>query len=216
MENPELNVLVFGSSGTLGNSIVKEFALRGSSVTIGPRDLEKLTSDSVFDSVIWAQGMNESKSLRDSSAETEIKIFNANYFFVTESLRILLTKNILSTNARLVILGSIWSDLGKENKSSYAASKAAVTSLVRSLIQEQDFQNISINVVSPGVVDSKMTRENLTEHQIESIKNDTPGKKIVTSEEVSKIVYFLASAESHGINGQNIVIDNGWSIGRNV
>jgi NAD(P)-dependent dehydrogenase (short-subunit alcohol dehydrogenase family) len=106
--------------------------------------------------------------------------------------------------------------LGKENKSSYAASKAAVTSLVRSLIQEQDFQNISINVVSPGVVDSKMTRENLTEHQIESIKNDTPGKKIVTSEEVSKIVYFLASAESHGINGQNIVIDNGWSIGRNV
>jgi NAD(P)-dependent dehydrogenase (short-subunit alcohol dehydrogenase family) len=216
MENTELNVLVFGSSGTLGNSIVKEFALQGCTVSLGPRDLKKLTSDSIFDSVIWAQGMNESRSLRDSSAETEIEIFNANYFFVTESLRILLAKKFLATNARLVILGSIWSELGKENKSSYAASKAAVTSLVRSLVQEQDFQSIAINVVSPGIVDSKMTRQNLTKHQIESIKNDTPGNEIVTSEEVSKIVYFLASGESHGINGQNIVIDNGWSIGRNV
>jgi NAD(P)-dependent dehydrogenase (short-subunit alcohol dehydrogenase family) len=129
---------------------------------------------------------------------------------------LLVSKNILSSNARLVILGSIWSDLGKKNKSSYAASKAAVTSLIRGLIQEDEFKNIAINVVSPGIVDSKMTRQNLNKLQIESIQNETPGRKIVTSDEVSKVVYFLASVESKGINGQNIVVDNGWSATRNV
>ena len=212
----ELNILVFGSTGTLGNSIVKEFVLRGSSVSSGPRDLNELTSDSVFDAVIWAQGMNETRSLKDSNVETELQVFDANYFFVTKSLRLLVSKNILSRNARLVILGSIWSDLGKKNKSSYAASKAAVTSLIRGLIQEDEFKNIAINVVSPGIVESKMTRQNLSKLQIESIRDETPGGDIVTTEEVSKVVYFLASAESKGINGQNIVIDNGWSSSRNV
>jgi NAD(P)-dependent dehydrogenase (short-subunit alcohol dehydrogenase family) len=214
--NSELNVLVFGSTGTLGSSIVRQFLLNGCSVSSGPRELEELTSDYVFDSVIWAQGMNETKSLTDSNIENELRVFDANYFFVTKSLRLLVSKNILSSNARLVILGSIWSDLGKKNKSSYAASKAAVTSLIRGLIQEDEFKNIAINVVSPGIVDSKMTRQNLNKLQIESIQNETPGRKIVTSDEVSKVVYFLASVESKGINGQNIVVDNGWSATRNV
>jgi NAD(P)-dependent dehydrogenase (short-subunit alcohol dehydrogenase family) len=68
-----------------------------------------------------------------------------------------------------------------------------------------------MNAVLPGVVDTPMTRANLDQTQISNIEKQTPTKSLVTSEEVAKAVNWLASAQSSGINGQFIRVDNGWS-----
>lgn len=61
-----------------------------------------------------------------------------------------------------------------------------------------------------------MTNANLSKEQIERIKSGTPGEKLVERDEVAKVVYFLASPESSGINGQIITVDKGWSRHKDV
>jgi NAD(P)-dependent dehydrogenase (short-subunit alcohol dehydrogenase family) len=68
-----------------------------------------------------------------------------------------------------------------------------------------------MNAVLPGVVDTPMTRANLSQAQITNIEKETPMKTLVTSEDVARAVNWLASPESSGINGQFIRVDNGWS-----
>ena len=61
-----------------------------------------------------------------------------------------------------------------------------------------------------------MTDKNLTAEQISDVENGTPGGKLVTPTQLAKIVRFLASDEASGINGQSIVVDNGWAQSRDV
>ena len=68
-----------------------------------------------------------------------------------------------------------------------------------------------MNAVLPGVVDTPMTRSNLSSEQIKKIEHETPAGKLVSAANVAKTVSWLASPESIGVNGQFIRIDNGWS-----
>ena len=68
-----------------------------------------------------------------------------------------------------------------------------------------------MNAVLPGVVDTPMTRSNLSNDQIKKIEHETPAGKLVSATNVAKAVSWLASPESIGVNGQFIRIDNGWS-----
>jgi len=77
-------------------------------------------------------------------------------------------------------------------------------------------KNISINGVLPGIIDSPMTRKNLSSDQVNQIIDQTPGNKLVKPEEIASIAEFLASKNSQGINGQSITVDNAWTISRNV
>jgi NAD(P)-dependent dehydrogenase (short-subunit alcohol dehydrogenase family) len=115
-----------------------------------------------------------------------------------------------------VILGSVWQNVARSNKTAYITSKSALTGLVRGLAVEFGPLGISINGVLPGVVESEMTRKNLSQDQIEKIATGTPGHLLITAEQVANIVTFLLSKDSSGINGQSIVVDNGWTISRDV
>jgi NAD(P)-dependent dehydrogenase (short-subunit alcohol dehydrogenase family) len=75
---------------------------------------------------------------------------------------------------------------------------------------------LRINSVLPGVVDSKMTRQNLSESQIEKVQMETPTQTLVTTEELARVVAWLVSADSRGVNGQFITVDNGWSHVRSI
>jgi len=88
--------------------------------------------------------------------------------------------------------------------------------LIRSMACELGDKNISINGVLPGIIDSPMTRKNLSSAQVNQIIDQTPGNKLVKPEEIATIAEFLASKNSQGINGQSITVDNAWTISRNV
>jgi NAD(P)-dependent dehydrogenase (short-subunit alcohol dehydrogenase family) len=75
---------------------------------------------------------------------------------------------------------------------------------------------MSINGVLPGIIDSPMTRKNLSIEQVNQIIEQTPGNKLVQPEEIARVTEFLASKNSQGINGQSITVDNAWTISRHV
>ena len=216
-----MNVLVFGASGNIGKAIVEELRATGHFVTTVSRNsptadiqinenFQELSNSQLrFNGCIWAQGVNINDTLESANSLEEI--LDVNLKFIINSLRVLLNNNLLEKNARLTIVSSIWQSLSKKNKFSYTVSKSAIEGLVNSFIADYSEFGYSINAVLPGVVDSKMTRQNLSEKQILNIKSQTPTKKLVSTTQVAKVVSWLTSEESAGVNGQFIRIDNGWS-----
>ena len=209
-------VLVFGATGFLGRSCVNELNGQGWEVISFGRDLDKLIEIDQISAVVWAQGANHTGSIMETKSETWMELWDANVGFIARGLQILLKGNILINGARLVILGSVWQNVARSNKTAYITSKSALTGLVRGLAVEFGPLGISINGVLPGVVESEMTRKNLSQDQIEKIVTGTPGHLLITAEQVANIVTFLLSKDSNGINGQSIVVDNGWTISRDV
>lgn len=190
-------------------------ALKGSYLEFSKSNLSNIEKNE-FDAIIFAQGLNTSDSILRWDSSTYNEVVEGNLTFCLEALNFLIISNLIKSNSRIVLISSIWGSLSKENKLSYSVSKSALNALVKSLAIDLASSNIAVNAVAPGVVESPMTSRNLQQAQIDKIKNETPGKRLVTPEDIAKTVYFLASDDSKGINGQIITLDNGWSISRYV
>ena len=70
-----------------------------------------------------------------------------------------------------------------------------------------------MNAVSPGYIDTKMTRQNLSDVEIRYIEQSVPLKRLGTPQDIGEVVKFLVSDLNTYITGQNIVVDGGYSIG---
>lgn len=209
-------VLIFGSTGAIGNACASNFLASGWKITIMDRSLAELENTKGIDAVVWAQGANYSGSFVKTDPEIWDAVWDANFDFIVRSSRVLLQNDCLNSGSRLVVISSVWEHIAKANKSAYISSKAAIGGLIRALACELGKDSIAINGVLPGVIDSPMTRENLTTEQINTIVQQTPNNKLVTLKSIASTVEFLASHESFGINGQSIVVDHAWSISKNV
>ena len=129
----------------------------------------------------------------------------------------LLTKYIINHMkqnkwGRILNISSAYSFLAREGRSAYSSSKAGLDALTRSLAVEYSGDNILVNSVAPGFVDTELTRKNNSESEIENICKNIPIKRLASSSEIAKIVFFLASKENTYITGQTIVVDGGLSI----
>jgi len=211
-----VNVLLFGSSGTLGAACKSLYEERGWLVVAGNRDIEANYWEVCFDAVVWAQGTNLSKSFEETTDDDWLSILHSNLLFVVQTLKKLLQQDQLAAGARLVVLGSVWEKVHRKNKSAYITSKSALAGLVRALSSDLGNKGMSINCVSPGIVQSRMTSQHLSAEQIARIEQETPNSKLVSPLEVAKVVGFLISQDSSGISGQTIFVDNGWSDSHNV
>jgi hypothetical protein len=209
-------ILVFGASGTLGGACSEELSLSGYEPIPVGRDLRLLESVGQVDGAVWAQGSNFTGELTATTSDTWEEIWDANFQFIVRSLEILLGKKSFNPDSRLVVISSVWQEIARPQKVAYIASKAALGGLVRGLAVDLGKDGISINAVLPGVVDSPMTREHLNNEQITGIIAGTPTGALVTPAQIAKTVAFLIGPNSHGINGQSIIVDGGWSITRNV
>ena len=113
---------------------------------------------------------------------------------------------------RIVNISSAYSFLAREGRSAYSSSKAGLDALTRSLAVEYSSDNILVNSVAPGFVDTELTRKNNSKSEIEKICSSIPMRRLASSDEIAKIVFFLSSEENTYITGQTIVADGGFSI----
>jgi len=112
---------------------------------------------------------------------------------------------------RIVNIGSIWSLIGKTQRASYSASKFALDGITVALSAEVAQHNVLVNCVSPGFIDTELTRSVLSEEQIGELVAQVPAQRLGTPEEIAKFVVWLASEENTFISGQNIAIDGGFT-----
>ena len=112
---------------------------------------------------------------------------------------------------RIINLGSIFSEVSREGRGSYSASKFGLVGLTKALAAEVARDGILVNCVSPGVIDTELTREVLGPDGIAKIRAEIPIGRLGQPKEVAALVRFLASDDSSYISGQSIVIDGGFT-----
>lgn len=112
---------------------------------------------------------------------------------------------------RIVNMASVVGVTGNAGQANYAASKAGVIGLTKSLARELAARNITVNAVAPGFIETDMT-DVLSEKQREAILGRIASKRLGSAEEVAALVRFLASSGSGYITGQVICIDGGMAL----
>jgi 3-oxoacyl-[acyl-carrier protein] reductase len=115
-------------------------------------------------------------------------------------------------SGRIILMSSVVGLLGSAGQANYAASKAGLVGLARSLARELGSRSITVNVVAPGPVDTEMTAA-LNEKQMQQITDAVPLGRTATVDEIAGVVTFLASPAAAYITGAIIPVDGGLGMG---
>jgi 3-oxoacyl-[acyl-carrier protein] reductase len=113
---------------------------------------------------------------------------------------------------RIVLMSSVVGLLGSAGQVNYAASKAGLVGLARSVARELGSRSITANVVAPGPVATDMTAA-LGDKRLAELTSAVPLGRMATSDEIAGVVAFLASADAAYITGAVIPVDGGLGMG---
>ena len=113
---------------------------------------------------------------------------------------------------RIVFISSVVGLLGSAGQVNYAASKAGLVGMARSLTRELGSRSITANVVAPGFVDTEMTAV-LTDEQKDTIKQQVPLQRYGTPEEIAAAVLWLTGEQGGYVTGAVIPVDGGLGMG---
>jgi len=109
---------------------------------------------------------------------------------------------------RIIQIGSVVGASGNPGQTNYAAAKAAIVGFTKSLAQEVGSRNITVNCVSPGFIDTDMTRA-LPEAQREALLSRIPLGRLGAPDEIAYAVAFLASPRAAYITGATLHVNGG-------
>ncbi len=111
-------------------------------------------------------------------------------------------------HGRIISISSVVGATGNAGQANYAAAKAGVVGFSKSLAQEIGSRGITVNVVSPGFIDTDMTRE-LPEEQRKKLMSNIPLGKLGEAEDIANAVLFLASDMGSYISGETLHVNGG-------
>lgn len=115
---------------------------------------------------------------------------------------------IRQRSGRIINISSVIGLIGNAGQSNYAASKAGLIGLTKSLARELASRNITVNAVAPGLIETDMTSV-LSEEIRKTILSKIPLGSLGQPEDIASMVAFLASAEAKYITGQVLAVDGG-------
>lgn len=172
-----------------------------------------------LDAVVNNAAIQITKPIVDMTIEEWDQVINANLRSVFLSIKMLHPLLKAGNGGAIVNVSSVHAVATSKNIAAYAASKGGMLALTRALAIELAGDNIRVNTVLPGAVDTEMLRAGLNrEHagggtiddRMEILASKTVIGKIGKPEEIARAIYFLAdNDESSFITGQSLVIDGG-------
>ncbi|MEI0532258.1 SDR family NAD(P)-dependent oxidoreductase [Brachyspira pilosicoli] len=215
-------VFITGGNGSIGSGIVKIFQDNGFKVIYpSSSELNLLNNDEIdkylksinnnFDVFIHCAGINNISNIESITMENILNTMQINTFSFLKILKYFLPYQKINGGSILAI-SSLYSKISRSERASYSMSKHALDALIKTAAIELAPYNIKVNSLSPGFVDTPMTRKNNDENKIKKIENSIPFGRMGSLEDISKVAYFLCVNNSY-ITGQNITVDGGFICG---
>jgi len=230
------SVLVTGGNRGIGLAIARRLADDGDKVTITSRSGEDVDGLTVARCDVRDSSAVEQAFAAAEAAHGPVEVLVANAGVTRDQLLVLMSEDdfaaVVDTNlvgayrvakravrgmirmrrGRMVFISSAAGLLGSGGQANYAAAKAGLVGLARSLARELGSRSITVNVVAPGFVDTDMTAA-LPEDRRAAILGSVPLRRLASADEVAAAVAFLASADAGYITGAVIPVDGGLGMG---
>ncbi|WP_410542709.1 3-oxoacyl-[acyl-carrier-protein] reductase [Wolbachia endosymbiont of Tetranychus urticae] len=161
-----------------------------------------------FDGLICNAGITQDSLALRMTDEKWQKVIDINLTSTFRLNREACKKLIKNNWGRIINISSIVGLTGNAGQVNYAASKAGIIAMSKSIAKEVASRGVTVNCIAPGFIDTKMT-EVLNEKQKEKILDNIPMKRTGTGEEIAAGVLFLASDEAKYITGHVLNINGG-------
>ena len=235
-----LNIIVTGSTGVIGNSILEKLILGGSNILATGTNEEKLKEiKNKYEKINTLKfDISDHKKIEEFvekcnsilSNKIDVLINNAGITKDNLSIRMkeeewkkvidinltstfLITKNVIKKMlkfkyGKIINVTSVVGHSGNIGQANYAASKAGLIAMSKSLALEYGKKNITVNCVSPGFIKSDMTNQ-ISEEHTELLKSRISLNKFGNAEDVANTIAFLSSNMSDYITGETIHVNGG-------
>jgi 3-oxoacyl-[acyl-carrier protein] reductase len=228
--------LVTGGNRGIGLAIAQEFAKQGHRVAVTHRgtgvadgvfgvtcDITVADAvDAAFTTVenelgpvevlVANAGVTDDTLLMRMSEDQFTKVLDTNLTGAWRCARRAATKMVRGRWGRMIFISSVVGLYGSPGQVNYAASKAGLVGMARSITRELGSRNVTANVVAPGFVDTDMTAALTEERRAEYLKA-IPAGRFATPEEVAAAVTWVASDAAGYITGAVIPVDGGLGMG---
>lgn len=219
-----MKVLVLGGKGAIGGAIAEHFTACGHAVTaVGRGEFDLARREQIldyfaqqpaeFDVLVHSAGWNVPKAF-DQSSDDDIRLsLEANLFGFLCVVRACLPHWKQTGSGRIVAISSLYGFLGRHGRLPYVASKHALNGSVKTLAIELAPHGVLVNTVSPGYIATDLTFRNNSPEKIDALVAGIPVGRMGSPLEIAKVAAFLGSRDNTYINGQDIIVDGGFSIG---
>ena len=174
--------------------------------------IEYISQRKKIDVLINNAGMNKIDPIEKIKDEDWHNIYNINLygpFVLTREISKIMKKN---KYGRIVNIASIFGVISREKRAAYSSTKSGLIGLTKATAHDLAKDNILVNSISPGFINTELTKNILGEKSMKEISSSIPLKRLGDPDEIAKLVLFLTSDQNTYITGENIIIDGGYTI----
>ncbi|HGJ5857499.1 3-oxoacyl-ACP reductase FabG [Arsenophonus nasoniae] len=161
-----------------------------------------------IDILVNNAGITSDNLLLRMKKEEWNKVIDTNLTSIFSLSKAIMRSMMKKRYGRIISVGSVIGTLGNIGQANYAAAKAGVIAFSKSLAREVATRGITVNVVSPGFIETDMTRA-LTDEQQAGILANVPVGRLGDAKEIASAVAFLASDEAAYITGETLHVNGG-------
>lgn len=163
------------------------------------------------DALVCNAGIAQQKMFCDLTDADWDDMLAANLKSAVYAIRAALPDMVQKKHGAIVTVSSIWGVSGASCESHYAASKAALIGLSKSLALELGLSGIRVNCVAPGVINTEMNA-NHDADTLRVLSEETPLGRLGSADEVARAILFLCSDDASFITGQTLGVTGGFGI----
>lgn len=216
---PGHHIILQGRNEALLMALQEYVIAQGATAEVWVCDFLNLDEDNRFQSstlldqidyYIHSSGHALYKMLMDTSVLEWDQLFQIHIRSAFQISKKIIPRMVSNKFGRIILISSIWGEVGASCEVAYSAAKGAVSSYTKALAKELAPSGITVNAIAPGAIETPMIYNQLEKSDVIALQEQIPLGRLGQPEEIASLVEFLLGEQSGYITGQVLNINGGW------